>query len=443
MTTHEQHHDPSPMETRATRALQELLAGRLPAEDDTKPLTGDVKACVDALTNALQADGVQAVRKSFIALAKDRPWLNKLAASPLPASGGTSTQQQAAGNETSEPRYQLHRLSYFQNLPKREWNVEGIIRDKGTSVFFGDGGCGKSAVVLSMMLHKAYGLDWFGPRKVKKGLVVWVAAEGEDEIYPRASAWLLHHGIQEEPNILYIDEVVPLNDGLEVDHFIARLQQQLTDLDITEPITSIVFDTYAECSPGADENDTREAKLIAASIHHIRKTFDTHIAVIHHVNAGGRMRGSTVLRDYVNTAIKVTKEAGGLITLHCDKQRGAPDFPDIHLRLLAKIISDDPHDTAPVIVSAEAPTSECSASDLDQKILEVLKVQGKLGYGKWRDECIALHGISASSFYTHVKALVESKRVLKQGGKGKGQRSWYSLPEQEPEQEISMDEIAK
>jgi hypothetical protein len=119
MTTHEQHYDPSPFEMRATRALQELLAGRLPSEEDTGPLTGDVKACVDALANALQADGVQAVRKAFIALAKDRPWLNKLAASQPPASHGTAPQQQAAGAETEEPRYCQGR---WKREPVENWS---------------------------------------------------------------------------------------------------------------------------------------------------------------------------------------------------------------------------------------------------------------------------------------------------------------------------------
>src|SRR5260370_3577320 len=74
MTTYEQH------DVHAIRALQEVLAGRVPSEGDTNMLTGDVKACLDALIDALQGDaGVQGARKAFLALAKDRPWLVTLA----------------------------------------------------------------------------------------------------------------------------------------------------------------------------------------------------------------------------------------------------------------------------------------------------------------------------------------------------------------------------
>src|SRR5450755_1986007 len=61
------------------RALQDLLAGRVPSEHDTCLLTGEAKACLDALTTALHADGVQAVYRAFTALVKDRPWLGALA----------------------------------------------------------------------------------------------------------------------------------------------------------------------------------------------------------------------------------------------------------------------------------------------------------------------------------------------------------------------------
>jgi len=426
------------LEGHLTRALHEVLAGREPGSDDLAALTGEARACLDALVNALHTDGVQAVYKAFTALVKDRPWLGTLASqSPEPIAEGKDTQEAA---EPEEPRYQLHRLDYFKNLPKREWNIEGILRDKGSSVFFGDGGCGKSAVVLSMMLHKAYGLDWIGGRKVKQGLVVWVAAEGEDEIYPRAYAWMLHHGMREDPNILYIDEVVPLNNPAEVSLFLERLQQQLKDMQIAEPISSIVIDTYAECSPGADENDTKEAKILTAAIHHIRKTFDTHVAIIHHTNSGGRMRGSTVLRDYVNTAVKVSKD-GGMITLHCDKQRGAPEFDDIRLRMVSHLLSEhDPNDTAPVVVAADIDEAGRGSADtlgaVQQAILEILGTHQRLTSGDFLRKCklVEVNGtfISDRAFYRQVNTLVEQGRIAKEveeeeSTKRKKSRVWYSL----------------
>ena len=67
-----------------TLALHELLAGRPAPAESTRALTGDVKACLDALGEALQSGGLEAVRKAFTALAKDRPWLMQLASRQPP-----------------------------------------------------------------------------------------------------------------------------------------------------------------------------------------------------------------------------------------------------------------------------------------------------------------------------------------------------------------------
>ncbi len=69
----------------ATRALQDILAGRVPSEADLAPLTGELKGCVSALLGNLQEAGEDAARAGFKALLVDRDWLGKLASSPRTA----------------------------------------------------------------------------------------------------------------------------------------------------------------------------------------------------------------------------------------------------------------------------------------------------------------------------------------------------------------------
>src|SRR5258708_12822390 len=76
--------EPHEQEAQVTLALHELLAGRTAPTESTRALSGDVKACLDALGEALQSGGLQAVRKAFTALAKDRPWLMQLASRQPP-----------------------------------------------------------------------------------------------------------------------------------------------------------------------------------------------------------------------------------------------------------------------------------------------------------------------------------------------------------------------
>jgi len=83
--------------------------------------------------------------------------------------------------------YQLHPLSYYKNRPPKEWAVDGIIFDRGTSLFAGPGGSGKSAFVLDMCLSRVCSQPFLG-RNVKPAFLIWVAAEGLDELFPRAQA---------------------------------------------------------------------------------------------------------------------------------------------------------------------------------------------------------------------------------------------------------------
>jgi hypothetical protein len=65
--------------------------------------------------------------------------------------------------------------------------IEGVLDEGGLSVNYGDSGSGKTFVTLDMGFHVGAGLDWNG-KKVKHGLVVYVAAEGGKRIKRRIAA---------------------------------------------------------------------------------------------------------------------------------------------------------------------------------------------------------------------------------------------------------------
>jgi len=64
-------HDHSHLESLMTSSLHELLAGRMPDPEHLKQLSGDALACLMAMIEALQEEGVQSARKVFLALMRD------------------------------------------------------------------------------------------------------------------------------------------------------------------------------------------------------------------------------------------------------------------------------------------------------------------------------------------------------------------------------------
>jgi putative DNA primase/helicase len=68
----------------AIRALQDLLAGHIPSEEDTEHLTGEVKECISILAETLRTDGIQGVHTVFRSFARTFPWVETLSqATPL------------------------------------------------------------------------------------------------------------------------------------------------------------------------------------------------------------------------------------------------------------------------------------------------------------------------------------------------------------------------
>jgi hypothetical protein len=65
--------------------------------------------------------------------------------------------------------------------------IEGLMRERGVSVIFGDLDEFKTTLVLDMMAHVATGSPWQG-RKVNPRAVIWYALEGADEIPVRLRA---------------------------------------------------------------------------------------------------------------------------------------------------------------------------------------------------------------------------------------------------------------
>lgn len=380
-------------------------------------------------------EGKKGVRVRYVQMTKDEKW-RELCQETTRIVSGSTPDDLPVSDSPKERTYQLRPLSYFKNMPPREWGVHGIIRVRGTSVFFGNSGSGKSATVLDMMLCRACNVPFIG-RKVIPTFLIWVGAESIDEFYPRVIAWLGCHGLSEDDpiNMLILDRAVPFNNVAEIETFIQEVKEQLAEANVPDTLPlSFVFDTYARCTPGADENSTQETKVITETIDHVSKAFDAHIAIIHHTNAQDKMRGNTAFRAVIDTAWKISKE-GNAITMYGDKMRGAPDGETIYAEMRS-IVYDarNPQETAPVVfapegIGPETGKDQPSLSKPQKQMLEMLYLHGVMISTDWQKQCADAYGIAKSSFYNYLPALTEGTYVNKPEEAIKGKRVEYQLLE--------------
>jgi hypothetical protein len=332
----------------------------------------------------------------------------------------------------TERAYPLHPIGYLKNRPKRDWAVDHILLEKGIAVFVGDGGSGKSTFVLDMDICRACGLDFIG-KKTKPAFVIWVAAESIDELYDRVIAMLKCHNLEEEllTDFLILDGRMPFNHPAEVDAFIQDTREQLAEMGVSTETHSLTFtfDTYARCTPGADENNTQETKTIVDSMLKISEAFNAQVKTIHHVNAQGRIRGNTAFRDAVDTMWVVTKE-GSNIKLHCDKMRGKLEPEDFQVEIKSVVLdTDNLEDTAPVIFPMDS-SAEVLTPRVQMQMLDILQASGQLTNGSWAKDCEKAHQISFTTFDRHRKHLLNAGFVEIVGGKPvKGKRVYYTVTE--------------
>jgi hypothetical protein len=94
----------------------------------------------------------------------------------------------------------------------------------------------------------------------------------------------------------------------------------------------VVVDTLARCYQGS-ENDADQMGFFVAGCDYLRVRFGCTVIVIHHMGVTAeRERGSSALRAAADTMIEVAREERH-VKVHCDKQRDAEAFDDLHFEL--------------------------------------------------------------------------------------------------------------
>jgi hypothetical protein len=229
-------------------------------------------------------------------------------------------------------RFKLLTVDEVLALPPPEWLVEGFIPAGSLAQLYGRSGAGKSFVAIDLALSIAAGRSWLDEHVTKKGPVVYVAAEGLAGVQARVGAWLAHHQLTpaDLDGFRLLGEPLPLGEAREVSALISEAKGQFPDL----PLSMVVLDTQARCTEGLDENHARDMGRAVAEADRMKRETGATVLLVHHSGyARGHPRGSTAVRAALDTLIHLDGRKG-VVRLACEKQKDAPEFREIHFRLL-------------------------------------------------------------------------------------------------------------
>ena len=246
-------------------------------------------------------------------------------------------------------RYKVVQAGEFAHGDPPSWIVKGVLPKAELVVLFGESGSGKSFFALDIVAAVARGVDWRGHR-VKQGKVVYIAAEGGGGFRKRLSAYGIKHGIDLTSIPLGIIHATPnfLEKADAVDVGKAIIQAGKADV--------IVVDTFAQVTPGANENAGEDMGLALAHCRAIHKATGAVVILVHHAGKDPTKgaRGWSGLRAAADAEIEVLKTVSGRMA-RISKQKDGDDNLEWGFDLeIVPVGMDEDGDTVDSCVVVEA-----------------------------------------------------------------------------------------
>jgi hypothetical protein len=215
--------------------------------------------------------------------------------------------------------------------PVREHLIADFIPSAAFGVLFGGAGASKTFLMLDVGMSVCTGTPWQG-RATRRGLVVIVAAEGQEGLKARIAAWKKAHGypLSDFAGLVIIREAVNPLDEKEMADLVAQLRA------LPESPVLVAVDTWGLClsKAGADEKDNAAAARAARAWKVICAELRTSLVVIHHEGHEhkGPLRGACSLHDNADFEFGMTALKGGVIRLRNTKARDAAPCAPMHFR---------------------------------------------------------------------------------------------------------------
>jgi len=296
-------------------------------------------------------------------------------------------------------------------LKKRDWLVEGILKEKDSVILVGDEKAGKSLFVFQLICSLTSTHPFLDTYKVPRECKVsYVQIEGELE------------DSQDRFNKM-IQSIDMINKNFQI-FFVAPLELQASkglillkrDIERCHKPDVIIIDPIYFAFTGSLSDDMVVRQFIG-NIRKLKEYFDCSIILVHHthkmrLNKEGKIIaegdeaifGSKFLKAYPDhTILFAYDKRNETRIMSCGTQRSG----DIVKSLRLKLNEPDPLYFEPTEMN---PTNE-------SVVLTTLMKEENLKTGLSQEEITKEAGLSRNAFYASVKPLLRDKVVRKTGGR--------------------------
>ncbi|NDH55062.1 MAG: hypothetical protein EBY24_24515, partial [Betaproteobacteria bacterium] len=200
-------------------------------------------------------------------------------------------------------RFQVEQASDFFVRRKQTWLCKGVVPSATLGVLYGASGSGKTFIAFDLMAALARGIDWRGHKVPQKAQVLWIAAEGVEDMRKRGLGYCQHAGITPESfGMQFIGDSPNLLEVADVNALMAQISKR-------GQFEIIVIDTLAQVMPGGNENSGEDMGKVLGYCRAISRATGAMVILIHHSgkDASKGARGWSGLRAASDFEIEVIR----------------------------------------------------------------------------------------------------------------------------------------
>lgn len=310
-----------------------------------------------------------------------------------------------------KPQFPVQWYAGLKEIAHTEQLVKGLLGANGLFLIFGEPGSSKTSLVLDIGLAIAAGLPWRG-RRVKRGLVVYLALEGGATVRVRIAAKRINSP-EIPPGVPFalINAAIDFMDPLAIGALIETIRA--AESTCGEKAVLIIIDTFARAICGGDENSAQDVGLAVGHADRLRAETGAAVGFVHHSgkDSARGARGSSALRAAVDTEILVEGQANPRIA-KVTKQRDLEGGQTFSYELVPIEVGQDPDDAEPI--------TSCVIRHLDEPAAPQNDARGYELRGKAQRQLLAALRVQVKDNPVGIWTLADLREIGRKAGISKG-----------------------
>lgn len=226
----------------------------------------------------------------------------------------------SAPREANGGRFRFHDPREIINRRPPPWLIKGVLPRGDVCILFGAPGSGKSFVAFDMGAAVARGIPWQG-RKTTKGRAGVIVAEGSGGAGNRVKAYCAKYNLEPEEVDIKIMTAAP--NFLEKED----IKDVIDAVKAAGPMDLMIVDTFAQVTPGANENAGEDMGLALGNAKLIKETTGATVLLIHHAgkDQSKGARGWSGIKAAADAEIEVLRHDTGAREVKITKMKDGED----------------------------------------------------------------------------------------------------------------------